>query len=119
MADDASISSESLRFTGLFEAEVLTELLLWRWDHPLKSDREFREQLVEWAAEALRKAVGGERLFAEVPAEETNFITAVYYAEWATVSAGEEDPGGRRQQWLDRLRDYLPSCFCAQQDLPP
>jgi hypothetical protein len=105
--------------SGLFEAEALTELLLWRWDHPLKNDAELRGVLLESAAEALRRAIAGEPLFESVPAEETNLIAAIYFAEWSSLVNGGEDPNGTRQKWLDQLRRALPSCFCPQEDLPP
>lgn len=115
----ASIAQMSLTLAGLFEAEVLTELLLWRWNHPLRNDAEFRNNLLEDAAAALRRAIGGERLFGSVPASQTNLIAAIYYAEWTSLSDCGADPGGARQRWLDQLRRSLPSCFCPQEDLPP
>ena len=36
-----SIAKESLRMTGLFEAEVLVELMLRHWKHLLATDRDF------------------------------------------------------------------------------
>lgn len=115
----ASIVENSLTASGLFDAEVLTELLLWRWDHPLKNDAEFRENLLEDAATALRRAVAGEQFIESVPAAEMNLIAAIYYVEWNSLMNGGEDPTGARRQWLDRVRRSLPSCFCSQADLPP
>ena len=115
----ASIAQRSSALAGLFEAEVLTELLLWRWDHPLKNDRGFKNDLLESAASALKRAVGGQQLLESVPASETNLIAAIYYAEWVSLEPGGEDPHGSRQRWLENLRRALPSCFCAQEDLPP
>ena len=114
-----SIAEESLAAAGLFEAEVLTELLLWRWDHPLKNDAEFRNSVLEDAATALRRAVDGEQLIESVPAAEMNLIAALYYVEWNSLASGEQDPDRGRQRWLDRLRRSLPSCFCSQDDFPP
>jgi len=114
-----SIAERSFAAAGLFEAEVLTELLLWRWDHPSKHDAGFRAELLEDAAAALRRAVDGERLFESVPAAETNLIAAIYYAEWNSLATGGKDPEGARQGWLELLRRSIPSCFCAQEDLPP
>ena len=115
----ASIAQMSLTVAGLFEAEVLTELLLWRWDHPLGHDAEFRNNLLEDAAAALRRAIGREKLFESVPAAQTNLIAAIYYAEWSALEDRGEDPDGARSRWLDHLRQSLPSCFCAQENLPP
>lgn len=114
-----SIAQKSLDIAGMFEAEVLTELLLWRWNHPLSHDAEFRNNLLEDASAALRRAISGENLFDSVPAPETNLIAAICYAEWNALSDHGEDPDGERRRWLDCLRRSLPSCFCAQGDLPP
>lgn len=114
-----SIAKRSLAASGLFEAEVLTGLLLWRWDHPLKNDADFRSDLLESAASALRRAVAGEQLIETVPASETNLISAIYYVEWSSLTSGDQDPDGARGRWLEALRRALPSCFCPQADLPP
>ena len=114
-----SIASESLNLTGLFEAEVLTELLLWRWNHPFKDDAEFRNGLLEDAATALQTAVDGQQLFDDLPADETNLIAAIYFAEWNALTTGSEDPDGLRQKWLDIFRASIPSCFHSQSDISP
>ncbi len=114
-----SIAKKSLVITGLFEAEVLTELLLWRWDHPFSRDAEFRGNLLEDAAVVLRHAISGEQFIESVPAKEMNLIAAIYYVEWSSLLNGDEDPEGKRCQWLENLRRSLPSCFCPQSDLPP
>ncbi|HEY4330363.1 MAG TPA: hypothetical protein VGN88_11550 [Phycisphaerae bacterium] len=114
-----SIASNSLRFTGFFEAEVLTELLLWRWDHPLKNDAEFRNGLLEDAAAALQDAVDGQNLFDDLPPPETNLVAAIYFAEWSAITSAGEDPHGLRRNWLENFRATIPSCFHSQGDLPP
>lgn len=114
-----SLAERSLDAASLFEAEVLTALLLWRWDHPLKNDAEFRSGLLEDAAVALQGACSGQPLFESVPAAETNLIAAIYYAEWNSLSSGTRDPDGTRGNWLEQVRRALPSCFCPQADLPP
>jgi hypothetical protein len=114
-----SIVDKCLSFTGLFEAEILTELLLWRWDHPLKDDAEFRNDLLESAAAALEEAAEGQKLFDELPAAETNLVAAIYFAEWSALNLGSEDPGGRRKAWLSQFRAAIPSCFHPQRDLLP
>jgi hypothetical protein len=110
-----SIAKECLRFTGLFEAELLTELLLRYWQHPRADDGGFRSALLESASEALRASVGGERLFEDLDPTNVNFVAAVWYAESVSV----EEPNGRsvseqklRQNWLDTILRALPSCFC-------
>ena len=114
-----SIAERSWAAAGLFEAEVLTELLLWRWGHPLKNDADFRTTLLEDAVVALRRAAGGEQLFDSVPPGETSLIAALYYAEWNAISIPGTDSDGARLRWLDQFRRALPSCFCSQEDLPP
>jgi hypothetical protein len=114
-----TIAEKTLSFTGLFEAELLTELLLWRWDHPFKDDAEFRNDLLENAAAALKEAVEGQKLFDELPAAETNLVAAIFFAEWNALNMGREDPGGRRKEWLSRFRAAIPSCFHPQDDLTP
>ena len=54
MADTPSVAKLSLQLTGLFEAEVLVELMLRQWKHPLADQTEFRDQLLEQAADVLR-----------------------------------------------------------------
>ena len=58
-----SIAKDCLRFTGLFEAELLTELILRQWRHPHAASAEYRSNLLESAAEVLRASIRGERLF--------------------------------------------------------
>ncbi|MCK4341999.1 MAG: hypothetical protein KAY37_09785 [Phycisphaerae bacterium] len=114
-----SIALESHRFTGLFEAELLTRLMLWKWEHPLAADDEFVSHLVEEAAEVLRKCVQeNERFLEDVEPCDTNFVAAVWYVECAAISAAPDiDPEGHRQAWLDAVRRALPSCFCDPEDL--
>jgi hypothetical protein len=119
-----SIASLSLRISGLFEAELLLELMLRHWQHPLANDPDFRNLILENAAEALRSAVSGQQLFDDVPAKKTNLVAAIWYAEWSSVNT--EHPGSQsdqilwasRKDWLDRVRRALPSCFCSPDLLP-
>src|SRR6266571_1564617 len=87
-----SIAKCCLRFTGLFEAEVLVELMVRYWNHPLAADRDFRNGLLEGAAEALRLCVSGQSIIEEVPPKQTSFIAAVWYVELCALSVGAEDP---------------------------
>lgn len=114
-----SISEESLRCSGLFEAEVLVELMLRFWKHPFADDSDYRNDLLEGAAEALRAAVSGQQLIEGLQAEDTNLVAAIWYVEWNAV-ANEADMGSElpaRRQWLDTVRRSLPSCFCDPKDL--
>lgn len=114
-----SIASLSLRLSGLYEAELLVELMLRYWKHPLAEDADFRNSLLERAAEVLRTAVQGQPLLEGLPAEKTNLVAAIWYAEWASL--GAEGSGGdadsalsnHRRGWLETVRHALPSCFCS------
>ena len=111
----ASIAQECLRFTGLFEAELLTELILRFWQHPLADNSEFRSGLLESAAEVLQASVDGERLFDELEPQNVNFVAALWYAESVSVSEPGEmsaSEQAQRTQWLSTLTKVLPSCFC-------
>jgi hypothetical protein len=116
-----SIAEESLRITGLFEAELLVELMLRHWHHPVADDADFRIELLEHAAEALRLAVAGNVLIPELPAAKMNLVAAVWYAEQSLSSvspfeSATETPA--RVAWLDAVRHSLPSCFCDPELLP-
>jgi len=113
-----SVAKGCLAFSGLFEAEVLVELMLRYWTHPLADDEEFRNALLEAASSVLRSCVGGQKIMEDLPPEKTSFIAAVWYAEWTTLESGTDDPEGPRQAWLERVRRALPSCFCAPDSLP-
>lgn len=114
-----SMAEECQRFTGLFEAELLTRLMLREWKHPLADDGTFVSELVEGAREILRQSVHGTELMEGVKPADMNFVAAVWYAEWSGVSAQPgTDPDGQRRAWLDAVRIALPSCFCDPRDLP-
>jgi hypothetical protein len=107
-----SVAKRSLAFSGLFEAELLTELMLRYWCHPLAEDSSFRHELLEGAANVLRASIKGEKLIEDIPPKQMNFVAAIWYVEWNAVAAGVADPNGRRQAWLDLVRRCVPSCFC-------
>jgi hypothetical protein len=116
-----STAEESWRFCGLFEAELLLELMLRYWRHPLADKKEYRNELIESATEVLEASVGGTRLMEDVPPEQMNFVAAVWYAEWAGLQAAASEIAPRerkaREKWLNVLRRAVPSCFCDQNDL--
>ena len=112
-----SVPKKCLAFSGLFEAELLVELMLRYWHHPWAADGEFRNNLLEGACEALRSSIAGERFMEDIPSEQMNFVAAVWYVEWSAVSNGAEDPQGERQAWLDKIRQAIPSCFCPPETL--
>jgi len=119
MADNEdSTVTESLRFTALFEAEVLTRLLLDHWDHPSARSTEYAQELLERAAEILRQSVRGIAFIQNVQPSDMNLIAAVWYVEWSAVTNdASSDPNGQRREWLKAIRRTFPSCFCDPNEL--
>lgn len=116
-----SVAQESLRLSALFEAELLVELMLRYWNHPLAADAEFRNDLLETSVSALQASTEGTRLFETLAPHNMSLVAAVWYAEWNTLNT---DPptdsvqfAGRRA-WTDAVRRALPSCFCDPDILP-
>ncbi len=114
-----SIAEKSFQITGLFEAELLVRLMLWRWKHPHADDAEFANGLVEDASNALRVAINGQKLIENIPPTDFNFVAAVWYAEHCALEIAEDDPQTieARKDWLAAVRRTLPSCFCDPSDL--
>jgi hypothetical protein len=113
-----SVARKCLEFSGLFEAELLIELMLRYWKHPLADDADFRNEVLESAAQVLQSCVGGQSVIEGIPAEQTNLVAAVWYVEWNNVTNGAKDPDGQRSDWLQNVRRSVPSCFCPQARLP-
>ena len=116
-----SAAEESLRFTGLFESELLVELILRYWEHPRADDREFRNEILEAAAEALRASVDGQRLLEDVRPQNINLVAAIWYAEFLALGGDggcSQDERVQRQEWLDKVRRAVPTCFCDPELLP-
>lgn len=112
-----SIAEESFRLTGLFEAELLIELMLRYWHHPYCDQRDFGQQLLENAAEALRLSISGTQLIDGLMPEHMNLVAAAYYVEWSAVSAMPSDPSTDaelqgRVDWLIAIRRAIPGSFC-------
>ena|SRR6266849_9811804 len=112
MAKRKSIAKQCLAFSGLFEVELLVELILRHWQHPLAADAIFRNNLLEQAVEAIRLSISGKRLIQEIAPENMNYVAAIWYVEWNALASGAEDPEGKRQSWLVALKHSIPSCFC-------
>ncbi|QDU11277.1 hypothetical protein [Gimesia aquarii] len=112
---DHSIVERTIDFSGLFESEVLTELLLRYYKHPLADDKEFRNNLLEAATGALRHAAAGMKLIDSLPAMKTNFIVAIWYSEGVSISTDDQDIPTEmmleRKAWLERIQRLIPSCF--------
>lgn len=117
-----SIADDSLRFCQMFEGELLTELMLRHWGHPLAEDAEYRDGLIENAAKAIRMSMDGKKLVEGLQPAQMNFVAAVWYAEWAALQSSSSEiaatEGDQRERWLEALRRAVPSCFCDQEDLP-
>jgi hypothetical protein len=107
----------AIRFCGLFEAEVLVDLMLRYWAHPCAGDKEATNYLVEAAAEILKQARDGHAFIEGVDAEDMNFIAAVWYAEFCHVADSHDPDVAQRQAWLKQVRRALPSCFCDPSNL--
>ena len=111
------IAKASLNFTGLYESELLMELMLRFWNHPNANDDDFRNDLLETAAEALRAAVAGQQLIEGLPPDQMNLVSAIWFAEWNRI---ENDAGMSSHErtavedWLATLRRSVPACFCEQ-----
>ena len=58
----------------------------------------------------------------DVRPSQMNFVTAVWYAEWAALQIAYSEIPERdfqkREAWLRVPRHALPSCFCDQNNLP-
>jgi hypothetical protein len=110
-----SVARRCLELASLFEAELLSELMLRYWKHPLADDPDFRNGLLEAATQALQHAADGGRLFDSLSPENTNLVAAIWYAEWAAMrTSAAEDSGEvhqQRERWLENVRRAVPSCF--------
>lgn len=110
-----SISKACLKFTGLFEAELLTELMLRFWSHPRADDADFRAAILEATAQVLSASADGQKLFDELGSRNVNFVAAMWYAESVSLSQESSVDDSERQQrehWLEAIAKALPSCFC-------
>ncbi|MBS0209302.1 MAG: hypothetical protein JSS27_10130 [Planctomycetes bacterium] len=115
MNEKKSIAELSLSFTGAYESELLAELMLRHWSHPLASDAEFRHHLLETAAEILNDSVTGVRFIEDLRPEYMNLVAALWMAEstfLANDSSVREDERSGREAWLASIRRSVPSCFC-------
>lgn len=107
----------AIQFCGLFEAELLVDLMLRYWGHPSINDKDLVNYLVESAAEILNRSKGGEVFIERIEPEDMNFVAAVWYAEFCHVEDSHELDAAGRRDWLEKIRRSLPSCFCDPDDL--
>jgi hypothetical protein len=110
-----SIAEESLRMSGLFEAELLTELMMRHWNHPHANDLEYRTALLETAADILRLAISGTSVIDGVQPDKMNLVAALWCAEINFIDGFHEVNSPiveQRKAWTDAVRRAVPSCFC-------
>jgi len=114
------IAKTSLNLTGLYESELLVELMLRYWSNPNADDTGFRHGLLEIAAEALRAAVADQKLIEELPPDQMNLVSAVWFAERNRISNDPELGDEERtavEAWLAIVRRSIPGSSCNQQYL--
>src|SRR5262249_21630217 len=113
-----SVAKKCLAFSGLFEAELLIQLMLRFWEHPLAADADFRSGMLEGAAEVLRASVAGQQMMEDIPPKHMNFVAAVWYAEWSALNNADANHRRGRRAWLDKVRKAIASCFCPPGSFP-
>jgi hypothetical protein len=110
-----SNAAQCYAFCSLFEAEVLLELMMQRWDHPFADNESYRSGLLESATELLSTSAeeSCSQIFIEdLAPEDMNFVAAVWYCEWCGAQDDREQYE-LRQEWLKEVRRVFPSCFCS------
>ncbi|HEY2759871.1 MAG TPA: hypothetical protein VGI75_03990 [Pirellulales bacterium] len=110
-----SIAEESLRMSGLFEAELLTELMMRHWNHPHANEPEYRTALLETASEILRLAISGTSAIDGVRSDKMNLVAALWCAEINFIDGFHEIDSAnieQRKAWTEAVRRAVPSCFC-------
>ncbi|MBK8269424.1 MAG: hypothetical protein IPK83_14400 [Planctomycetes bacterium] len=107
----------AIAFCGLFEAEVLTSLMLSHWGHPRATEKDLVIDLVETASEVLARARLGEKFVEGVQPTDMSFIAAIWYAEANQVHDSNDEDVSLRREWLRKVQRSLPSCFCDPDDL--
>src|SRR5262245_3796114 len=117
MKQEPSIAERCYALSGLYEAELLVELMLRHWGHPMAADSDFRNELLESAVEVLKSSISGEELVEGVPPKQVNLVTAIWFAEWSSVSGGSSEQIEQRKLWLETVKRHIPSCFSDQDAL--
>lgn len=115
--DEPSIAARCHALSGLFEAELLVELMLRYWAHPLASDADFRTQLLEAAVGVLEASMQGKALIEGIPSEQVNLVMAIWFAEWSSLTDSGVEHLEARKLWLTKVRRAIPSCFTDQDEL--
>jgi len=122
-SEPKNTAERSLGICPLFESELLTELMLRYWNHPLAENQEFREQLLEAATGVLQTAAEESRdgVFIQgMPSTEMNLVAAIWYVEHCAIEDAETSGAEEikeRLRWLCTVRRALPSCIRDPSDL--
>jgi hypothetical protein len=114
---EPSIAERCFALTGLYEAELLIELMLRHWGHPKAGDSDFRNELLESAVEVLKSSIGGEELIEGIPPSQVNLVMAIWFAEWNSLNQGLGQEQAARREWLEKVKRSIPSCFSEQDAL--
>ena len=115
-----STAENAYALAGMFEAELLVELMLNYWNHPFAKNKEFRNELLEHAAEALLASIGGEHLIEGLAPSDMNLVAAVWYVEKVSQRNETENTVEEmesRRLWSQNVRRSVPSCFADPDDL--
>lgn len=94
--------------------------MLRYWNHPNANDADFRNDVLEIAAEALRAAVAGQTLIKGLPPAQMNLVSAIWFTEWNRIENDADVSHHEKaavEAWLATLRRSVPACFCDQQYL--
>ena len=113
MNEELNLPKILFDISGTFEFELLIELMLKHWEHPLAADDEFRNDVMESAASVLHQAAEGEAPTSDMRPNDVNLIFSVWHVESLFVAAEpDSDLKKSRERWLDAIKRSLPSCFC-------
>lgn len=115
-----SIAEKSFQITGLYEAELLVELMLKFWEHPFADNSEYRQNLLESAAEVLRSSMSGIPLHPNLKPDEMNLVAAIWVVESNSLQMDRPlsvSEVSAREIWLRKIEKSLPACFCSPNEL--
>jgi hypothetical protein len=113
-------ADDSLKLAGLYEAELLVELMLRYWNHPHFDDADYRNSLLESAVGVLKAATEGTQFIDAVPPQAMNLVAAVWYVEWNALdesAVSDQSVREARLEWVSVVRRSIPACFCDPEDL--
>jgi hypothetical protein len=113
-------AQRSYELTGLYESELLVELMLRYWEHPFADNRDYRRELLESATEALLSCIAGARIHLKLNPDDTSLVAAIWYAESSSLQTNRpqsEAEARGRENWLHKIERCLPSCFSDPDDI--